>query len=207
MPGRRPLLDEVCGGRGRWSQRWVSTRCHIHGDLLWRRDRHCLPTRSSVDRPLGTRAKRPRTLSLLGPLLRLLGRLDPRDAAAYEEAAREAFKAATPTDVPATAPAVNAVDSSISPVGPAPVPPAPSAFRQGATTTRRSGSLGSKQTARPLGPDSATREGAAIDGSSTEQQSPEAVDATTDLLQTPRSVTPVADDFFDGLIRRVEGEL
>jgi hypothetical protein len=25
-----------------------------------------------------------------------------------------------------------------------------------------------------------------------------------DLLRTPRGVTPVADDFFDGLIRRVE---
>jgi len=26
----------------------------------------------------------------------------------------------------------------------------------------------------------------------------------SDLLRTPRTVAPVADDFFDGLIRRVE---
>lgn len=188
-------------------QRWGFYRPPIHGDLLWRRDRHCIPIRSSVDRPLGTRSERPRTLSLLGPLLRLLGRLDHRNAAAYEEAARDAFKAATPTAVPPTTPAVNAADSLGPRDAPALVPSGQPAFRQGPTTTRPSGSLGSKPTAKPRGPDSATREGAAIDGGATGRESPEAVDATTDLLRTPRSVTPVADDFFDGLIRRVEGKL
>ena len=46
-----------------------------------------------------------------------------------------------------------------------------------------------------------------IEGGAPGPESLEAVDATTDLLRTPRSVTPVADDIFDGLIRRVEGEL
>jgi len=91
-------------------------------------------------------------LSLLGPLLRLLGRLDPRNAAAYEEAARDAFKAATPAAVPPTTPAVNAADSLGPRDAPAPVPSAEPAFRLGPTTTRRSGSLGSKPTAKPRGP-------------------------------------------------------
>ena len=67
--------------------------------------------------------------------------------------------------------------------------------------------MGFQKTTKPRGFDSATGGGPAIEGGAPEPESLEAVDATTDLLRTPRSVTPVADDFFDGLIRRVEGEL
>jgi hypothetical protein len=145
-------------------------------------------------------------LSLLGPLLRLLGRLDPREAAAYEEAAREAFKAGTPTDVRTATPSIDAAD-----VGPArDAPPvgsfAPDARPHGPTTTERPASLGSRPTAKPRVSDRATPKGPAIDDAAPAPEARGAVDATNDLRRTPRSVTPVADDFFDGLIRRVEGE-
>ena len=39
-----------------------------------------------------------------------------------------------------------------------------------------------------------------------ERMTKQAVPAPDDLLRTPTSVTPVADDFFAGLIRRVEGD-
>jgi hypothetical protein len=144
-------------------------------------------------------------LSLLGPLLRLLGRLDPRDAAAYEEAAREAFKAGTPNDVRTATPSIDAADlraREAPPVGSF----APDARPHGPPTTERPASLGSRPTAKPHVSDRATAEGPAIDDAAPAPEVRGAVDPTNDLLRTPRSVTPVADDFFDGLIRRVEGE-
>ena len=207
--GRRPLLAEVVVVPGScWFDGVVSaSRQYTETRYARRGDRHCLPTWKPANGPLVARSERARTLRLLGPLLRLLGRLDPRDAAAYEAAAREAFKAATPTDVPTKTPAVDAADFLGPRDAPSLGPSSQPALRKGPTTTRRSGSLGSQPTAKPRGFDGVAGGGPVIEGGAPGPESLEAVDATTDLLRTPRSVTPVADDFFDGLIRRVEGEL
>ena len=145
--GRRNLASPssrlgVAFAGSRWSNGGAAKYTEArHG----RGDRHCLPTGKPVNGPLGARSERARTLSLLGPLRRLLGRFDSRDAAAYEAAAREAFKAATPTGVPTTTPAVDAVDLLGPRDSPSLGPLSQPALRQDPTTTRRSGSLGSNR--------------------------------------------------------------
>jgi hypothetical protein len=204
-PGVALLSLGVAFAGSRWSNGGVLPAAKYTETRHGRGDRHCLPTGKPLNGPLGARSERARTLSLLGPLRRLLGRFDHRDAAAYEAAAREAFKAATPTGVPTTTPAVDAADSLGPRDAPSLGPFSQPALRQDPTTTRRSGSLGSQPTAKPRGSGSATGGRPAIGDGAPEPKSLEA--ATTDLLRTPSSVTPVADDFFDGLIRRVEGKL
>jgi hypothetical protein len=149
--------------------------------------------------------RRWRTLSILGPLLRLLGRVDPREAAAYEMAAREAFKAGTPTDVNSPPLSADSGDITGSRDARPPGTLAEPARLQEATTAKRP---------KPLRSEPTNGSDRVADTNATEPEiedrspdlTPEAGDAATDLLRTPRSVTPVADDFFDGLIRRVEGK-
>jgi hypothetical protein len=139
-------------------------------------------------------------------MLRLLGRVDPREAAAYEEAAREAFKAGTPTDVRTSAPSVDAGDFTGSRDARPPGTLAEPARLQDAATTKRPDPLGSEPTEGTLGFADAKANEPAIEDRLPDLNSRAAGDAATDLLRTPRSVTPVADDFFDSLIRRVEGK-
>ena len=175
-PRPSPLFSlKVAFAGSRWSNGGVLPAAD-NGDSPWRGDRHCLTTRKPDNRPLGARSERVRPLSVIGPLLRLLGRFDPRDAAAYEAAAREAFKAATPTDVPTTTPAVDTADL----LGPrdasSPGPFSQPALPQGPTTTRRSGSLGSQPTTKPRGSDSSTGGGPAIEGGASGPEVPGSCD-------------------------------
>ena len=155
---------------------------------------------------LAVAVRRARAFSPLGPLRRLLSRLDPGDAAAYEEAAREAFKAGTPTDAGKPAPSVEAADFAGSRDVRLPGSFGERVRRQGTTTGKRPGRPGSQPTEEPPEPGGATADEPATENRPPEGNSRDAADAATDPLRTPRSVTPVADDFFDGLIRRVEGK-
>lgn len=150
--------------------------------------------------------RRARDFSLPGALRRLLGRADPKEAAAYEQAAREAFRVGTPTDVPTSASPVDAGDSAGSRDARPPGPLAEPARLQDATNVKRPIPLGSEPAKKPHGSADAYAKEAAIEERLPDLNSRDTVDAATDLLRTPNSVTPVVDDFFDGLIRRVEGK-
>jgi hypothetical protein len=147
--------------------------------------------------------RRSRELGVLGMLRRLLDGRHDRDAAAYEEAAREAFKAGTPTDVPSSAPSVDVAGSRDART---PGRLAEAARREEATTAKRPGSLGSDPTEEAPGLAVTPADEPSMQDRRPDLKAPEAAGPATDLLRAPTSVTPVADDFFDGLIRRVEGK-
>jgi hypothetical protein len=73
------------------------------------------------------------------------------------------------------------------------------------------GSTDSTEAASTQGTDTIESEGAwverlAAQDRATGQRRRQADSPAPDYLRTPSSVAPVADDFFDGLIRRVEGD-
>jgi hypothetical protein len=132
----------------------------------------------------------------LGRLARLIpgvaSRLD-REAAEYEEAMRQAFQAGTsPRSRKLPVPA-RIFESSASTVGAArpvafvPVPPAP-------PTSAATPAI------EPAGQSEHAKAPSRRHGGQAGETAPDF------LLRTPKSVIPIADDFFDGLIRRVEGK-
>ena len=152
---------------------------------------------------LAATVRRPREFSVPGTLRRVLGRLGSGDAAAYDEAAREAFKAGTPTDLPPSGPSYDVAGSRGAP------PPgkfAEPARRQDATTAKQPSSLGSGPTDDSLGSTGSTAHEPSMEDRLPEPHPPPGADSAEDPLRPPTNVTPVADDFFDGLIKRVEGK-
>jgi len=121
---------------------------------------------------------------LNGLLHRILGRPDPADPA-FEDAARKAFLAGTLLDAPKAVPPAESMRTPVErPVGSVLGLPLPQV-------------------------DYARMDSAPVDERTTDDPIPgrgaKKVDRSwPDLLRTPSGVTPVADDFFDGLIRRVE---
>jgi hypothetical protein len=135
---------------------------------------------------------------------------DPREAAAYREAAREAFRTTgelvdapgeartgSPADMPSpVASADGRLESVVRPPayerkpGPsrAPAPRAPTE-------------------SKIVDPGAISAEVAITDPSAPGQAQNQAkASAPGDLLREPANVTRVADDFFDGVVRRVEGD-
>ena len=110
-----------------------------------------------------------------------LGRMDPDEAEAYNEAEREAFQASPsrerPTRLPPPTPRPPVSTLDAAPRDALPPTPAPEVVT----------------VQEPSAPEQPTRR-------KTGDTAPKF------LLRTPTSVTPVVDDFFDGLIRRVEGD-
>jgi hypothetical protein len=189
-----------------------------------------------------------------GPGLRnLVGRLrgspsyiDPAEAAAYEEATRQAFRTGTRVEPPGTPVHVPTVGSTasvsigtraITPISELATPAvgAPAKLgRDPQPTTmprwprHRTGEIvdapmdESAQSmpgpARSGGPAAAPAAPAAVTGSEparapadsepqARRPNRQAGETAPDfLLRTPTSVAPIVDDFFDGLIRRVEGD-
>ena len=112
--------------------------------------------------------------------------LDGKEAGAYDEAVRVAYRTDTTIDVPR-------------PMAPPESPP----FDPRLQRPIRSSSIPTPDpTIRPV--DSA--EPRAVPEVKARGRRPELGDKAPEGLRTPASVTSVADDFFDGLIRRVEGD-
>jgi hypothetical protein len=140
-----------------------------------------------LDNIAATRARlaalvmRPRALVLRFYSRLPVGRMDPDEAEAFNEAIREAFQASPPGEgprpltPPSSRPRVSTLDAA--PRAPLPPSPAPEVMT----------------VQEPSATEQPTRR--------------KASDTAPDfLLRTPASVAPVVDDFFDGLIRRVEGD-
>ncbi len=161
---------------------------------------------------LAAQLKRPVTsirYHLVRLLRRVTGRIDPGDADAYEEAARAAFRAGTLLDAPDFV-----APGSSRPRGESAGPqehPSGSVFRLTGALTEPGAT--DSTGAVPVPPtDALESEVAWADRLAAEDRLPGRrrrradSSAPDDLLRTPTSVAPVADDFFDGLIRRVEGD-
>ena len=133
------------------------------------------------------------------------GRIDPEDAAAYDEAAREAFRAGTTLGAlrPFAADASPEPSSSTSGAArPDPWVSAPTASPAAAGVARVSAPT-------PPAPASAgelARERAAAGRPARRPRHQAGETAPESLLRTPTSVVPIADDFFDSILRRVEGD-
>jgi hypothetical protein len=129
-------------------------------------------------------------LSALMRRTRTLTRIHPGEAAAFEEAAREAFrasstlKARTPFVSVPTAESPGSVSGAVRAVVTVSAPTAPAL----ATAIEWA------------------REPAAAEPPGRKPRRQAGDTAPDFLLRTPSSVTPVADDFFDGLIRQVESD-
>ena len=144
-------------------------------------------------------------------LVRLMGRvtapLHRREAAAYDDAAREAFRMAggrfdTPEPVTPRA-------SANAPAAAAPVPVLESVGKTGMSArpgnTRLPAVVAASEEVT-VEPEPFAAENVPS-GVPTGQEPKQAGSSAPDhLLRTPTGVTRVADDFFDGLIRRVEGD-
>jgi hypothetical protein len=128
---------------------------------------------------------------------RLRTRIHPGEAAAFEKAAREAFRASmTPEARKPSRPETHK-----------PFAPVPSSESPGTVSgaVRPAGTV-----VAPTAPPAATviesvQEAPAAGPPGREPRRHAGDTAPDFLLRTPRT-TPVADDFFDGLIRRVEGD-
>ena len=123
------------------------------------------------------------------------GRFGQAEAVAYEEAARAAFRAGTPLDSPDVIPRGSS-EPVARPTGVLTEPGV--ADSTGAASTPPTDALESEVAwAERLAAEDR------LPGRNRRRADSSAPDY---LLRTPTSVTPVADDFFDGLIRRVEGD-
>jgi hypothetical protein len=194
-------------------------------------------------------AVRPHGLGLRNLVGRLRGSpsyIDPAEAAAYEEATRQAFRTGTKREPPKTRPPVPTAGSAASvSVGAHAVASIPELATPavGATTKRRrdplttpqpglprhqtgetasapiAGSVSSKSRARrptlagptPIAPPAAPTPEPAPEPANPEpparRLSRQAGETAPDfLLRAPTGVAPIVDDFFDGLVQRVEGD-
>jgi hypothetical protein len=141
-------------------------------------------------------------------------RIDRAEAAAYEEATRQAFRASTSLDAPRPVappptPVVPASDLVTHPLG--------SLARQPATPkweppklepeVRGTGAAVSAPTGQTVASEAPPVEEPAVAERTTRRNRRKAGETAPDhLLRSPTRGTPVVDDFFDGLIRRVEGD-
>lgn len=141
---------------------------------------------------------------LISVLSRMVGRDDPAEAIAYEEAARTAFQAGTllhaPRDV---APPSTADSRERPPAQPLGSVSGRSRLQAGSSATRAASSVSAPR-GESIEWHTAPAEEPAAEVRRPDQDVPRVGRPAPDLLRTPRSVAPVADDFFDGLIRRVE---
>lgn len=184
---------------------WTIGR-HTRSTVAWRQ--HDAPRRDSLDdvnarvrahlAALVRRLRAPALRSLGGLMPRVAARIDPAETAAYEEAVNEAFRAATLED-----PRPLGLAPPAKPLVPTP-PAEASASMSGAARPLAYGSA-------PATHGAAAAVESAQEPTTAERLAPwrrqQAADTVPDfLLQTPTRVTPVADDFFEGLIRRVEGD-
>ncbi len=151
---------------------------------------------------LAALVRRPRAPALPRLARLMSGRIDPEEAAAYDEAAREAFRVGTTREAPRpVAPAPTAespVSTSVAapPTASVSAPTASVAAPRVAWVPAPRASAAAPE-AEPAREPAAAKEPARRQAGET---------APGSLLRTPPSVTSVADDFFDGLIRRVEGD-
>lgn len=125
----------------------------------------------------------------------------PAEAAAWEAIVRESFRAGVRLEAPTAPEAGRTAGSSTSPS--AAGPPISSVFaRRAPAAARRVASVSA-----PTAPAAEPAREPAADGQPELGHLQQAGDTAPEfLLRTPTRVTPVADDFFDGLIRRVEGD-
>ena len=202
--------------------------------------------RASIAR-LAVRPHGPDLGNVVGRARGTPSRIDPAEAAAYEEATRQAFRAGTrrePPRPPALVPpagsaasvsdtaravaslselAAPARDSTVKreweplttavptrrprrqtgEAGPAPTAgPASSASR-----AKRTAASGSTPTALPAAPTPEPTPASANPEPPARRLSRQAGETAPDfLLRAPTGVAPIVDDFFDGLVRRVEGD-
>lgn len=123
-------------------------------------------------------------------------RLDPLEAAEWEAIVREPFQPDARRDdawSPGSAPAVE------------PLTPAAGATLPARNELSSAGPVA--PTSAPIaGPTALTRGPAASDHPERRHRQLAGETAPDFLLRTPSGVSPIADDFFDGLIRRVEGD-
>jgi hypothetical protein len=149
--------------------------------------------------------KRPRARGLqrlAGLVPGVAPRIDPTEAAAHDAAVREAFLHGTPIEAPrrvASVPHTEERAPSDSTPADSLVPPAPAA----ATAPTTPHTVRNVEPVSPA-PAAATAPTTAEPAAEVEQQAGES--APDFLLRTPTGATRIADDFFDGLIRRVEGD-
>jgi hypothetical protein len=137
------------------------------------------------------------------------GRNDRRDAAAYEEAAREAFRGGSSLDAlrPVAPP-----PTTLPPASPLADRPLTSVARETTGPKRRPGARRAVEAVSPATAPIAASEAVpaeepAVSQPPTQRNRRKAGETAPDhLLRTPTGGTPVVDDFFDGLIRRVEGD-
>jgi hypothetical protein len=161
---------------------------------------------------LAAQLKRPGTFiryHLVRLLSRLTGRIDPGEAIAYEEAARAAFRTGTLVDSRDFVTRRSSEPRS-GPAGPQEDPSGPVArLTEALTESGATDSTGAASTPPTNAPESevAWAERLAAEDRLPGRNQRQADSSAPDyLLRTPTSVAPVADDFFDGLIRRVEGD-
>ena len=143
---------------------------------------------------------------LVGHIERMAARVDSAETVAYQKAAREAFRAGTLLNAP----------KHVAPTSSAEFPASPAGRPLGLVAGRVS--VQAEPIAKGPGAVMTRPMDETLESEATPADQPSNKDrlhdlnlrqvgvSAPDLLRTPRSVTPVADDFFDGLIRRVEGD-
>jgi hypothetical protein len=137
-----------------------------------------------IGNPIATMADRVRTRLAI-----LRGSIGRRDAGAFHEAVRAAYKADTPIDAPR-------------PIGPAETAESPPSGLRPAPPIRPDVVPDHRTTIRPVEPALP----AAVAEPDPERRPVVDPTAPESTLRTPISVTSVAEDFFESLIRRVEGD-
>jgi hypothetical protein len=139
-------------------------------------------------------------------LRRITRRVDPADVDAYEEAVRAAFWTGAPEDRPeGVAPGYLSAPASALP---ATRPPRSVSWPTDATGEGDSVRADAAVPAAKgqFEPDAGPANESGADDLLPDRITKLAVPVPDDLLRTPASVPSVADDFFAGLIRRVEGD-
>ncbi len=169
---------------------------------------------------VAARARAPLVMHVRAGLRRLVrlipgvgARIERAEAAAYEEAARQAFRAGTSIDAPRpVAPPTAVVPQSelvTHPLGslaarPADLKSEPPKWEPGVTGAVAAVSADVGQTPAPKA--RPADEPAVAERSARRNRRRAGETAPDHLLRSPTGGTPVVDDFFDGLIRRVMGD-
>jgi hypothetical protein len=181
-------------------RQWISATWSTYIDLV-----------AGARPPLAALVRRPRfsTLQRLAGLMPgMIARIDPEEAAAYEEASRDAFRAA----VREASPASEALEAPRPRgAGPTATPIAPLIQRpESIPTSEVSRAVPFVPTSKvPIAKRAATTQAGprAIDDEKAQHESALTKESASDFpVRSSTSVNSVADDFFDGLIRRVEGD-